>query len=165
MEKLQIQNLQELLQTRNDVDKLQEIVSSTIDNKILGICKNKICKSLKKKGYIIKSYEFSYNNFLLEIEVPNWKKCWWVMGNDGIKLFSGIWKNSKERVYKKDIAMLKDVYNESDGDYNYIGWDWHDDYELNDEFWINLEVHSVKFVNFIISEIEWVKEATRNIKL
>ena len=61
--------------------------------------------------------------------------------------------------------MLKDVYNESDGDYNYIGWDWHDDYELNDEFWINLEVHSVKFVNFIISEIEWVKEATRNIKL
>ena len=162
---IEIQNLQELLQTRNDVDKLQEIVSSTIDNKILGICKNKICKSLKKKGYIIKSYEFSYNNFLLEIEVPNWKKCWWVMGNDGIKLFSGIWKNSKERVYKKDIAMLKDVYNESDGDYNYIGWDWHDDYELNDEFWINLEVHSVKFVNFIISEIEWVKEATRNIKL
>lgn len=165
MEKLQIQNLQELLQTRNDVDKLQEIVSSTIDNKILGICENKICKSLKKKGYIIKSYEFSYNKFLLEIEVPNWKKCWWVMENEDTKLFSGIWRNPKERVYKKDIAMLKDVYNESVGDYGYIGWNWHDDYELNDEFWINLEVHSVKFVNFIISEIERVKEATRNIKL
>ncbi|MFC2582192.1 MAG: hypothetical protein ACFNYJ_08915, partial [Segatella oris] len=88
-----------------------------------------------------------------------------VMENEDTKLFSGIWRNPKERVYKKDIAMLKDVYNESDGDYNYIGWGWHDKYELNDEFWINLEVHSVKFVNFIIKEIERVKEATRNIKL
>ena len=44
--------------------------------------------------------------------------------------------------------MLNDVFDNSDD--GYIGWNWHKDYELNDEFWIDIETHSRKFVNFVV---------------
>ena len=78
-------------------------------------------------------------------------------------LFSGIWRNPEEKVAKKYLTMLTDVFEYTDDDY--IGWNWHRDYVLNDDFWIELETHPKRFVNFIINEIERVVEATKDMKL
>ena len=59
--------------------------------------------------------------------------------------------------------MLDDIFDESDD--GYIGWNWHKDYELNDDFWLMLESHPTKFVNFIVNEIERVRKETKDIKL
>ena len=163
MDKLQTSSLQELLQTWEDVDKLQDIVSSATNKKIRSICEDKICKALEKKGYHIREFDSYYGYFDLEVDIPEWEKCWWAMESDKNKLFSGVWRNSKKKVAKKYIAMLKKVYDQSDD--GYIGWNWHKDYVLNDEFWLNLESHSTKFVNFIVNEIEWARKETKGMKL
>lgn len=165
MERLQIDNLKELLQIREDVDKLQDIVSSKAHHQIKSICENKICKAIEKRGYHIRTYDFQYDYFDLEVDIPEWDKCWWAMESDknSLELFSGIWRNPEKKVAKKYISMLNDVYDYSDD--GYIGWNWHKDYELGDEFWLMLESHSTKFVNFIVNEIERVRKETKNIKL
>lgn len=163
MDRLQTSNLQELLQTWEDVDKLQVIVSSAAVKKIKSICENKICKAIEKRGYHVRTYNFQYDYFDLEVDVPEWEKCWWAMESDKNRLFSGVWKNPEKKVAKKYIAMLKDVFDHSDD--GYLGWNWHKGYELNDEFWVNIEAHPTKFVNFIIKEIERVRKETKNIKL
>ena len=163
MDKLQANSLKELLDTWEDVDKLQEIVSSAANKKIEGICRQKICNTLEKKGYHIRAYDFQYDYFDLEVDIPEWEKCWWAMESDKNILFSGIWRNPEKKVAKKNIAMLNGVFENSDD--GYIGWNWHKDYELNDAFWLEIENHSRRFVNFIINEIERVRKETKGIKL
>lgn len=85
------------------------------------------------------------------------------MESDKGRLFSGVWRYPEKTVAKKYIAMLNDVFDNSDD--GYIGWNWHKDYELNDEFWIDIETHSRKFVNFVVNEIERVRKETKGIKL
>ena len=164
MNTLHIEKLSEILQTRESVDNLQDIISSKVDNMIKSICENKICKALEKKNYNIKSYDFRYGNFDLEVSIPEWKKCRWIMnfGNNMI-LFSGILRDTEKTIAKKYLSKMEDVYENQDD--NYIGWNWHEEYELNDDFWVNIEAHSTKFVNFIVNEIERVREATKEMKL
>lgn len=165
MDKLQINSLQELLQTWEDVEKLQDIVSSAADKKIKEICENKICRELEKKGYHIHAHDFQYDFFDLEVDIPEWGKCWWAMESDknSRALFSGVWRNPEKKVAKKYITMLSDVFDNTDD--GYIGWNWHEDYVLNDDFWLRIETHSRKFVNFIVNEIERVRKETKGIKL
>ena len=163
MDKLQINSLKELLQTREDVNKLQENISSVADKRIKEICENRICHALKKKGYHIRAYDFQYDYFDLEVDIPEWEKCWWAMESDKGGLFSGVWRDPDKKVAKKYITMLSEVFDNSDD--GYIGWNWHKDYELNDKFWIDIETYSRKFVNFIVSEIERVRKETKEIKL
>ena len=163
MDKLQANSLKELLDTWEDVDKLQEIVSSAANKKIKSICSQKICNTLEKKGYHIRAYDFQYDYFDLEVDIPEWEKCWWAMESDKGGLFSGVWRDPDKKVAKKNIAMLNGVFENSDD--GYIGWNWHKDYELNDAFWLEIENHSRRFVNFIINEIERVRKETKGIKL
>ena len=163
MDTLQANSLKELLNTWEEVDKLQEIVSSAANKKIERISKQKICNALEKKGYHIRAYDFRYDYFDLEVDIPEWEKCWWAMESDKGRLFSGVWRYPEKTVAKKYIAMLNDVFDNSDD--GYIGWNWHKDYELNDEFWIDIETHSRKFVNFVVNEIERVRKETKGIKL
>lgn len=164
MDKLQASSLQELLQTWEDVDKLQEIVSLKVHNQIKSICERKICHALEKKGYHIRTYDFNYEYFDLEVDIPEWKKCWWAMESENRRLFSGVWRNPEKKVAKKYIAMLNDVFDQSEED-GYIGWNWHNGYELNDDFWVKIESNPTKFVNFIVNEIERVRKETKNINL
>ena len=85
------------------------------------------------------------------------------MESDEEGLYSGVWRNPEKKVAKKCITMLSEVFDNSDD--GYIGWNWHKDYELNDKFWIDIETHSRKFVNFIVNEIERVRKETKGIKL
>jgi len=163
MDKLQANSLKELLDTWEDVDKLQEIVSSAANKKIEGICRQRICNTLEKKGYHIRAYDFQYDYFDLEVDIPEWEKCWWAMESDKGGLFSGVWRDPDKKVAKKNIAMLNGVFENSDD--GYIGWNLHKDYELNDAFWLEIENHSRRFVNFIINEIERVRKETKGIKL
>ena len=163
MDKLQANSLKELLDTWEDVDKLQEIVSSAANKKIEGICRQKICNTLEKKGYHIRAYDFQYDYFDLEVDIPEWEKCWWAMESDKGRLFSGVWRDPDKKVAKKNITMLRSIFDNSDD--GYIGWNWHKDYELNDDFWIDLETHSRKFVNFVVNEIERVRKETKGISL
>ncbi len=165
MDKLKINSLKELLNTWEDVCKLEDLCSKAANEKIENICKQKICNALEKKGYHIRAYEFRYDYFDLEVDIPGWEKCWWSMESDKNILFSGIWRNPEKKVAKKYIAMLNvnDVFENSDD--GYIGWNWHKDYELNDDFWLEIETHSRRFVNFIINEIERVRKETKGIKL
>ena len=59
---------------------------------------------------------------------------------------------------------MNEVYDYTNED-RYIGNSWFGDYQLDDEFWINLESHSTKFVNSIVNELERVREATKGMKL
>lgn len=165
MDTLQINSLKELLDTWEDVDKLQDIVSSTANEKIENICRKKICDVLERKGYHIRAYDFQYDYFDLEVDIPGWEKCWWAMESDknSWELYSGVWRNPEKKIAKKYITMLTDVFDNSDD--GYIGWNWHKDYQINDEFWIDIETNSRKFVNFIVSEIERVRKKTKGIKL
>ena len=165
MERLQIDNLKELLQVWEDVDKLQDIVSSKAHHQIKSICENKVCKAIEKRGYHIRTYDFQYDYFDLEVDIPEWEKSWWAMESDknSLELFSGVWRNPEKKVAKKYISMLNDVFDHSDD--GYIGWNWHKDYELGDDFWLMLESHPTKFVNFIVNEIERVRKETKNIQL
>jgi hypothetical protein len=87
---------------------LQEIVSSAANKKIEGICRQKICNTLEKKGYHIRAYDFQYDYFDLEVDIPEWEKCWWAMESDknSLELFSGVWRNPEKKVAKKYISML-----------------------------------------------------------
>ena len=167
MDKLQANSLKELLDTWEDVDKLQEIVSSATNKKIESICEQKICNTLKKKGYNIRNHIFQQNRFVLEVDIPEWEKCWWSMEDDedkdGTFLMSGVWCDQEKKVAKKYKAMLSTFFNHFDDEY--IGWNWHKDYELKDEFWIDIDNHSRKFVNFVVNEIERVRKETKGIKL
>ena len=163
MEKLQIDSLKDLLQTWEDVTDLENNISNATNKKIKSICENKICKAIEKYGYHVRSHDFHYGYFDLEVDIPGWEKCWWAIESDKNKLFSGVWRNPEKKVAKKYISMLNDVYDHSDD--GYIGWNWHKDYELSDEYWVGIEAHPTKFVNFIINEIERVREETKNIKL
>ena len=163
MDKLQVSSLQDLLQTWEDVSKLEDTVCKATNKRIKSICEKKICRILEKKGYHVRTYDFQYDYFDLEVDIPGWEKCWWAIESDKNKLFSGVWRNPEKRVAKKYISMLNDVFDHSDD--GYIGWNWHNDYELNDDFWLMLESHSTKFVNFVINEIERVRKETKNIKL
>jgi hypothetical protein len=163
MDTLQANSLKELLNTWEDVDKLQEIVSSAANTKIERISKQKICDALERKGYHIRAYDFRYDYFDLEVDIPEWEKCWWAMESNKGRLFSGVWRYPEKTVAKKYIAMLNDVFDNSDD--GYIGWNWHKDYELNDEFWIDIETHSRKFIHFVVNEIERVRKETKGIKL
>lgn len=163
MDKLQANSLKELLDTWEDVDKLQEIVSSAANKKIEDICRQKICDTLKKKGYQIHAHTFQYDYFDLEVDIPEWENCWWAMESDKGELFSGVWRNPEKKVAKKYINMLSKVFdNSADG---YIGWNRHKDYQLDDKFWIEIETHSRRFVNFVVNEIERVRKETKGIKL
>lgn len=167
MEKLQIKSLKELLQTREDVVKLQEIVGSAANKRISKLCEKKICRVLEKKGYIIKdATEFQYDVFHIEIEIPEWNKCWWVLRNDSRnnRFFTGVWCDRDKKVAKKYVSMMNEVYDKTNED-DYIGWSWFGDYQLDDEFWIYLELHSIKLVNSIVNELERVREATKGMKL
>ncbi len=159
MDKLQINSLKELLQTREDVNKLQENISSVADKRIKEICENRICHALEKKGYQIHAHDFRYDFFDLKVKIPKWEKCLWVMQSDNEGLFSGVWRNPDKKVAKKYITMLSGIFNNSHDDY--IGWNRHEDYQINDEFWINIENHSRKFVNIIVNEIERVRKETK----
>lgn len=163
MDKLQANSLKELLDTWEDVDKLQEIVSSAANKKIEGICRQKICDTLKKKGYQIHAHNFQYDYFDLEVDIPEWENCWWAMESDKGELFSGVWRNPEKKVAKKYINMLSKVFDNSDD--GYIGWNRHKDYQLDDKFWIEIETHSRRFVNFVVNEIERVRKETKGIKL
>lgn len=165
MEKLQIENFQELLQVREDVDRLYDCVISKTNDWINNICEKKICKAIERKGYSILYSDFGYGNFHLEVSIPKWKKSRWAIrtGKNSI-LWSGIWNDPENKVAKKYKSMLNDVYEKSDVE-GWIGWNRHKEYELNDAFWISFEAHPTKFVNFIINEIERVVEATKDMKL
>ena len=163
MDKLQVSSLQDLLKTWEDVSKLEDTVCKATNKRIKSICEQKICRILEKKGYHVRTSDFQYDYFDLEVDIPEWEKCWWAMESDKNKLFSGVWRNPEKKVAKKYISMLNDVYDHSDD--GYIGWNWHKDYELGDDFWLMLESHPTKFVNFIVNEIERVRKETKNIKL
>ena len=165
MEKLQIDSLKDLLQTWEDVTELENNVSNATNKKIKSICENKICKAIEKRGYHIRTYDFQYDYFDLEVDIPEWEKCWWAMESDknSLELFSGVWRNPEKKLAKKYISMLNDVFEHSDD--GYIGWNWHKDNELGDDFWLMLESHPTKFVNYIVNEIERVRKETKNIKL
>ena len=166
MDKLQINSLKELLETKEDVAKLQDMISEAANEKIESICKKKICNELKKKGYNIRDCDFQYDYFKIEVDIPEWKKCWWILENytKTMVLYSGIKRAPDTKVAKKYIALLNDVFDNSDDD-EYIGWNDHNEYVINDDFWINIENHSRKFVNFIVNEIERVRMGTKDIKL
>lgn len=165
MDKLQINSLKELLETWEDVDKLQDIVSSAANEKIENICKQKICNALEKKGYHIRSYNFQYDYFDLEVDIPEWKKCRWELQSDknSWELFSGIRLYPDKKVAKKYITLLNDVY--ANLAEEYIGWNWHKEYKLSDDFWLEIENHSRRFVNFIVNEIERVRMETKGFNL
>lgn len=164
MDKLQINSLKELLETWEDVEKLQDIVSSAANEKIENICKQKICNALEKKGYHIRSYNFQYDYFDLEVDIPEWKKCRWELQSDkNSKLFSGIRLYPDKKVAKKYITLLNDVY--ANLAEEYIGWNWHKEYELSDDFWLEIGNHSRRFVNFIVNEIERVRMETKGFNL
>ncbi len=165
MDKLQINSLKELLETWEDVDKLQDIVSSAANEKIENICKQKICNALEKKGYHIRSYNFQYDYFDLEVDIPEWKKCRWELQSDknSWELFSGIRLYPDKKVAKKYITLLNDVY--ANLAEEYIGWNWHKEYKLSDDFWLEIENHSRRFVNFIVNEIERVRMETKEFNL
>ncbi len=165
MEKLQIENFQELLQVREDVDRLYDIVTSRTNGWINCLCEKKICKAIKRKGYSIIYSDFGYGKFRLEVGIPEWKKSSWAIqtGKNSI-LWSGIWNNPENKVAKKYKSLLNNVYEKYDVE-GWIGWNRHKEYKLNDAFWISFEAHPTKFVNFIINEIERVVEATKDMKL
>lgn len=165
MNKLNIDSLQELLKTWDDVNELTDIVSETANNRIKSICEKKICKALEKKGYQIINYDFDYHTFLLEVNIPEWEKCYWVMGTcKDSTLFTSVRRKSGEKIAKKYSQKVSKLFNNDEDDEN-LGWDNHDQYELNDDFWLNIESHPVKFVNFIVREIEWIRDATDGIQL
>ena len=163
MEKLQINSIGELLKAWRDVDKLQGTICNAAYKRIESLCISKICNALEKKGYAIKASEFKYDRFDLEIEIPEWKKTWWCIENQDSHLFWGIWEDPEKKVAQKYKSMLSDVY-EYKQESGYIAWDWMKE-EYNDDFWIELEKHSAKFVNIVVAEIERVRAATNNMNL
>lgn len=79
------------------------------------------------------------------------------------KLFSGIRLYPDKKVAKKYITLLNDVY--ANLAEEYIGWNWHKEYELSDDFWLEIENHSRRFVNFIVNEIKRVRMETKGFNL
>lgn len=163
MEKLKINSIGELLKAWRDVDKLQDTICNAANKRIESLCISKIRNALEKQGYTIKASEFKYDRFDLEIEIPEWKKSWWCIEEEKFRLFWGIWEDPEKNVAPKYKSKLSDVY-EKIQESGYIAWYWMNK-ELNDDFWIELEKHSAKFVNMVVTEIERVRAATNNMKL
>lgn len=164
MEKLQLNSLKELLDTWEEVYKLEDLLSNATNSRIKSMCETKIVKALEKKGYKIKAYSFSYDYFDLEIEISDWKKSWWAIESDNKRnLYNGIWKDPEKTIAQKHLSKLSDVYSKQETE-GYISWDWMNR-QLDDSFWQELEAHPVKFVNSIVSEIERVREATKGMNL
>ena len=88
----------------------------------------------------------------------------WVIQSENGRLYSGIHilegKTIADRHLKKIIG--DQIFPKQNR--NWAGWQWNE-YNLNDEFWEEIEVHHNKFVNFIVSEIERVREATKEMNL
>ncbi len=162
MEKLQINTLAELLQTREEVDKLNDLLSNAADERIKGMCESKICNALEKKGYIIFNSLFSYHDFCIEIEVPEFKKCHWRFDFDKDRLYTGLCILEGKSIAKKYLSLLNEVYEKQDQ--WWAGWKWHNSV-LNDEFWKEVEDHPAKIVNTIVSELEHIREATKGMNL
>ena len=165
MEKIQIDSFQDLLKTREDVCKLWGELSSTANKRIKSICEKKVCKALEKKGYNISYTDFEYNNFHLEVKIREWKKCLWAIRSEkNSTLYSGIYNDPEHKVAKKYKEHISSIYEKSNTN-GWIGWSKHKDYELSDEFWLSIEAHPTKFVNFIVNEIEWARKETKGMKL
>lgn len=162
MEKLQINSLAELLQTWEEVYKLNDLLADAADERIKLLCESKICKALEKKGYKITYSQFSYKEFFIEIEVPEFKKCHWRYDFDNNRLYSGLCILEGKSIAKKYLSLLNDVYEKQEQDW--AGWKWHNTY-LNDEFWKEVEEHPIKIVNSIVSELEQIREATKGMNL
>ena len=162
MEKLQINTLAELLQTWEEVDKLNDLLSNAADERIKGMCESKICNVLEKKGYIIFNSRFSYHDFCIEIEVPEFKKCHWRFDFDKDRLYTGLCILEGKSIAKKYLSLLSEVYEKQDQ--WWAGWKWHNSV-LNDEFWKEVEDHPAKIVNTIVSELEHIREATKGMNL
>ena len=164
MDKLKLNNLTELLQTWDEVDKLNNLINEEANHRIQVLCETKINKALEKRGYSIQYSDYSYGAFSLQIAFPEWKKCMWVIQSENGRLYSGIHilegKTIADRHLKKIIG--DQIFPKQNR--NWAGWQWHE-YNLNDEFWEEIEVHHNKFVNFIVSEIERVREATKEMNL
>lgn len=163
MEKLRINSIGELLKAWGDVDKLQDTICNATNKRIESLCTSKICNALEKKGYTIKAFEFNYNRFNLEIEIPEWKKSWWCIEDENSRLFWGIWEDREKKVAQKYKSILSDTYANIE-ESGYIAWDWMNK-KLDDDFWIELEKHSTKFVNIVVAEIERVRAVTNNMNL
>lgn len=163
MEKLQINSIDELLKAWGDVNKLQDTICNTANKRIESLCISKIRNALEKKGYTIKAYDFKYDRFDLEIEIPEWKKSWWCIEQGSSGLYWGIWEDREKKVAPEYKLMLSDVYKNIE-ESGYIAWDWMN-IEYNENFWIELEKHSAKFVNIVVAEIERVRAATNNMNL
>ena len=107
LDKIPYEDFKEYISTRlplKDQDKLQEIVKSASNNRIKELCEKKIRKVIEKKGYAVKTFKFEYNYFNFEIEIPQWKKCWWAMESDKKgKLYSGIWCNREEKIENRYV--------------------------------------------------------------
>lgn len=162
MEKLQINTLAELLQTRKEVDKLNELLSNAAEERIKAICETKICKALEKKGYNIFCSQFSYHDFSIEIEVPEFKKCHWIFEFENDRLYTGLYILKGKTIAKKYLSSLNNVYDKKEQ--NWAGWKWHNIY-LNDEFWKKVEEHPTKIVNSIVSKLENIRETTKGMNL
>lgn len=162
MEKLQINSLAELLQTWEEVYKLNDLLSDAADERIKFLCESKICKALEKKGYKISYSQFSYEEFCIEIEVPEFKKCHWRFEFENGRLYSGLRILDGKSITKKYLSLLNDVYEKQEQEW--AGWKWHNT-ELNDEFWKKVEEHPIKVVNYIVSELEQVRDVTKGMNL
>lgn len=162
MEKLQINSLSELLQTWDEVDKLNELLSNAADERIKAICETKICKALEKKGYKISNSRFGYQDFCIEIEVPEFKKCHWRFEFKNERLYTGLCILEGKTIAKKYLSSLNNVYDKQDQ--NWAGWKWHNT-SLDDEYWKEVEEHPTKIVNYIVAEMEHVREAAKGMNL
>ena len=116
----------------------------------------------EKKGYKISDSQFSYEEFCIEIEVPEFKKCHWRFEFENNRLYSGLRILEGKSIAKKYLSLLNDVYEKQEQDW--AGWKWHNT-ELNDEFWKEVEEHPIKVVNSIVSELEQVRDATKEMNL
>ena len=164
-EKLQLNDLTETLKAKEEVNKLQEVLSESIDKQIKSMMESKIVKPLERKGYKIKTYDFSHGYFDLEIEIDEWKKSWWSMESDKTGVFWGIWNGPDNRIAKKYLDKMKDIYDNTQ-EKGYVGWNFYEyKKELNDEFWTDIEQNSSKHVKNIVAEIERVRKSAKDMRL
>ena len=164
MDKLKLNNLTKLLQTWDEVDKLNNLIDTEVNHRIQVLCETKINKALEKRGYSIHYSDYNYGAFFLQIVFPEWKKCMWVLQSENGRLYSGILIIEGKTVADRHLNKIIGDQIFPKQNKNWAGWQWHD-YYINDEFWKELESHHNKFVHFIISEIERVREATKEMNL
>ena len=163
MEKLQLNEFAKLLDSRGEVGKLEEVLCNATNNHIKTLAESKIIKPLERNGYSIKVQEFRYDYFDLEIEIEEWHKAWWVMRNEKRALYWGIWKSEDKTIAKKYLSRMSEIYDHCEN--KFVGWNWVDGGNLCDKFWLDIEQHPTKFVNKILSELDRVREGTKDMRL